>query len=208
MTLPRLYPIVDTALLAQRNCDPVEAAAALLDAGARILQFRHKGHYSRAVFAQAERIGVLCRQRAASYVVNDRADIAMLLEAGLHVGQNDLYPADARRLIGPHRMLGYSTHNESQLRDALAEPVDYLAIGPIFTTGSKQNPDPVVGVDELRRLRPLVHQPLVSIGGITLENAPLVYKAGADSIAVIGALFAEPCTPDSIRRQAALWLVL
>ncbi len=201
MTLPPLYPIVDTALLELRKIDPVYAAASLLEAGVRILQFRHKGHYSRSVFAQAQQIRDLCRSRGADYLINDRADIAMLLDAGLHLGQDDLSPVDARRLIGPSRILGFSTHNERQLRAALLEPADYLAIGPIFTTGSKENPDPVVGLDELRRLRPLVNCPLVAIGGITLDNAPAVYAAGADSIALISALFIEP-----IRDQATQWL--
>ena len=125
----------------------------------------------------------LCRENGTLLIVDDRADFALLLEAGLHVGQDDLSPRDARKLIGTEATLGYSSHNMGQLAAAGGEPVDYVAIGPIFATASKRNPDPVVGVDELGRLRPMIDQPLVAIGGITMENAPEVWSAGADSVA-------------------------
>lgn len=209
MTLPRFYPILDTAAVERAGCSLIEAAEALLDAGARVLQLRHKDHYSRALFAQAETLSSMCRDAGAQFMINDRGDIAMLLEgAGVHVGQDDLPPALARRVIGASRVLGFSTHNENQLRAALAEPADYLAIGPIFATGSKQNPDPVVGLDELRRLRPLLDRPLVAIGGITLDNAPAVYAAGADSIAVISAVCPPSATKAVIRQCALEWLQL
>ena len=112
----------------------------------------------------------------------------MLLGAALHLGQDDLAPSDARRILPATAIIGFSTHNEEQLRAGDAEPVDYLAIGPIFATGSKQNPDPVVGLDRLRALRTLTRKPLVAIGGITRELAPQVFEAGADSVAVIGDL--------------------
>ena len=172
------------------------------------MQLRHKEHYSRSVFADAEAVAALCRSAGVQFVINDRADIALLLDAGLHLGQDDLSPADARRVLGNQRPLGFSTHNESQLRAALLEPADYLAIGPIFATGSKQNPDPVVGLGELRRLRPLVNGSLVAIGGITLENAASVYAAGADSIAVISALYPMPASKSTIRQCAEQWLRL
>jgi thiamine-phosphate pyrophosphorylase len=192
MKLPAFYPIVDT----------VSAAEALLEAGARILQFRHKGFFSRSVFEEASRIAELCRSSGALFVVNDRADVAALLNAGLHVGQDDLSPVDARRILPAASMLGFSTHNEQQLSAGDLEPVDYLAIGPIFATGSKQNPDPVVGLDGLRKLRSLTKRPLVAIGGITRELAPKVFEAGADSIAVIGDLF-----PD-VRARAEEWITI
>ena len=207
-TLPRFYPILDIATLNRCGCPIAHAAEALLNAGAKILQFRHKGHYTRATLAEAEQIAALCDEAGAMFVVNDRADIAILLDAAVHIGQDDLAPADVRRLIGPARVLGYSTHNESQLLAATKEPADYLAIGPIFSTGSKENPDPVVGLEELRRLRAIVSCPLVAIGGVTLDSAPSLYAAGADSLAVIGALFAPPCTPAAIRDRAELWLHL
>ncbi len=113
-TVPKLYPILDTEALARRGCAVETAAEAMLESGARILQFRHKGHYSRAVFEQAERVAALVRRAGALFIIDDRADIALLLDAGLHVGQDDLPPCDARRLIGPGRMLGFSTHNPAQ----------------------------------------------------------------------------------------------
>lgn len=191
MEFPLFYPILDTGTVARRGVDLVSAAEQILDAGTRILQLRHKGFFSRDVFERAREIATLCRQAGAQFIMNDRADIAKLLGAGLHVGQDDLSPADARKVMGTALTIGMSTHNEAQLRAAAAEPVDYLAIGPIFGTATKLNPDPVVGISELRRLRPLTTRPLVAIGGITRENARSVIEAGADSVAVIGDLFPE-----------------
>jgi thiamine-phosphate pyrophosphorylase len=197
-TVPNFYPIVDTAA----------AAEAILEAGARILQFRHKGFFSRQVYEEAELIASLCRDAAALFVINDRADIAMLLGAGLHLGQDDLPPADARKIMPGDRIIGFSTHNAEQLRAGDRESVDYLAIGPIFATGSKQNPDPVVGIEGLRTLRPLTKKPLVAIGGITRKTARSVLEAGADSVAIIGDLYPQPPTKASIRARAEEWLAL
>ena len=192
MKLPAFYPVLDADRL-----PAVPAAEALLSAGARILQFRHKNFFSRQAFEEATRIAEMCRSAGALFVVNDRADVAALLNAGLHLGQDDLSPVDARRILPAASILGFSTHNEQQLSAGDLEPVDYLAIGPIFATGSKQNPDPVVGLDRLRKLRALTQKPLVAIGGITRALAPKVFEAGADSVAIIGDLY-----PD-IRAQAA-----
>jgi thiamine-phosphate pyrophosphorylase len=205
LRLPRFYPILDSALLEAHGLPLADAARALLDGGARWIQLRHKGHFTRKMFECAESIAALARGAGATFIINDRADIALLVDAGLHVGQDDLPPADARRLIGPGRVLGFSTHNEEQLLAAAAEPVDYAAIGPIFVTSSKGNPDPVVGVEGLRRLRSLTTKPVVAIGGITLESAPAVIAAGADSIAVIGALYAGAPDCETIRKRAAQW---
>lgn len=193
------YPVLDV----ERG---VWAAEAILEAGARILQFRHKGFFSRAVFEQAQRVAALCRDADALFVMNDRADIAKLLGGALHLGQEDLPPTDARKITDA--IIGFSTHNEQQLRAGDLEPVDYLAIGPIFQTSSKLNPDPVVGIEELRRLRALTRKPLVAIGGITRETAPTVLNAGADAIAVIGDLYPEPCTKASVRARAEEWLAI
>lgn len=208
VSLPRFYPILDTGLLDARGMSPEAAGSELLNAGARILQFRHKGHLSRSVFETARRVNGLCQRSGALFVMNDRADIARLLDAALHLGQDDLPPADARRILGPRSLVGFSTHNERQFRNAAAEPVDYLALGPIFQTGSKLNPDPVVGLDEFRRLRSLTALPLVAIGGITRDNARDVIAAGADAIAVIGDLFAGSCNAASIRMRAECWVEL
>jgi thiamine-phosphate pyrophosphorylase len=188
MKLPRIYPILDTASLMRREIPLEAAAAALLEGGAGILQIRHKGHWSRDLFDACRTVARLCREVGADWIVNDRADFALLLGAGLHVGQDDLPPREARKLMGPDAYVGFSSHNIDQLTAAGGEPVDYVALGPIFGTASKENPDAVVGVEELRRLRPLIEKPLVAIGGITIETAIEVLNAGADSLAVIGGL--------------------
>jgi thiamine-phosphate pyrophosphorylase len=205
MTLPRLYPILDTGALAARSVAPETAARAWLEGGARILQIRHKGHWSRETFAAAQTVAALCREYGALCLVDDRADFALLLGAGLHVGQDDLAPADARRVIGPAAVLGFSSHNAAQLCAAAEEPVDYVALGPVFTTSSKQNPDPVVGVPAVRECRALLAKPLVAIGGITRANARDVLAAGADSVAVIADLLPEPCTMESLRDRMMEW---
>jgi thiamine-phosphate pyrophosphorylase len=202
--IPRVYPILDTSALRRLNFNPVDFAAALLEGGARIVQFRHKGFWSRDVFAQASAIAGLCRQAGALFVVNDRADYASLLDAGVHLGQEDLAPRDAR-LVAADRLIGYSTHNAEQMRAAGSEPVNYLAFGPVFPTGSKERPDPVTGIDGLRQVRLLSQKPLVAIGGITLENAPLCWNAGADSVAVISALIPHPCTHPGVRECMEQW---
>lgn len=205
MAFPRIYPILDTEAMARRSCPVETAAEAMLEGGARILQFRHKGHFSRAVFEQAERVADLCRQAGALFIIDDRADIALLLDAGLHVGQDDLPPGEARRLLGPNRLLGFSTHNAAQFAAALREPVDYLAFGPIFPTFTKQSPDPVVGLGELRRLRAQTDRPLVAIGGICRATALEVLEAGADSVAVIHDLLPATCTFETLRARMEEW---
>ncbi len=204
--LPAFYPILDVETARRCAFEPVQAAEEILDAGAEILQFRYKGFFGRETMADLEKIVDLCRQAGALLVVNDRADLAALTGAALHLGQGDLPPTDARRITGTGRKIGYSTHNEQQLRAAASEPVDYLALGPIFGTSTKENPDPVVGVDELRRLRALTDRPLAAIGGITRANARSVIQAGADSVAVIGDLF--PSDRSSLRARVKEWLRL
>jgi thiamine-phosphate pyrophosphorylase len=203
--LPRVYPILDTATLERLSLDPVTAAAALIEGGARILQFRHKAFWSRDTFACAEQIAALCRGAGALFVVNDRADYAMLLHAGLHLGQEDLLPADARRVTGPSALVGFSTHNPDQMRAAQTEPVDYFAFGPVFATVSKERPDPVAGIEGLRAVRPLTAKPLVAIGGITRDNASNCWNAGAESVAVIADLFPAQCSARTLRDRMAEW---
>jgi thiamine-phosphate pyrophosphorylase len=194
MILPAFYPIVSNAATAE----------IVLEAGARILQYRNKEFFSRAAFEEASRIADMCRHAGALFVINDRADIAKLLDAALHLGQDDLAPVDARKILPAPAIIGFSTHNEQQLRAGDAEPVDYLAIGPIFGTQSKVNPDPVVGLDQLRTLRRLTQKPLVAIGGITRDLAPEVFAAGADSVAIIGDLHSGP----SLRERAKEWIAI
>ena len=200
MRLPRVYPILDTASLEERGIPLQTAAAAFLEGGAGILQIRHKGHWSRDFFEAAKQVARLCREEGARFIVTDRADFAMLLEAGLHLGQDDLSPRDARKLMGAEAEIGFSSHNVNQLSAAGGEPVDYVALGPVFLTASKRNPGPAVGVEEVRRCRALLDKPLVAIGGITRKNVLEVLNAGADAVAVIGDLLPGPeSTPPTAR---------
>ena len=209
MKLPRVYPILDSESLDRAGISIETAAAALIEGRAGILQIRHKGPWTRDFFAAARNVARLCRENGTPLIVDDRADFAMLLDAGLHIGQDDLSPRDARKLIGSDATLGYSSHNMSQLVAAGGEPVDYVAIGPIFATSSKRKPDPVVGVEEIRRCRPLIEKPLVAIGGITIENARDVWAAGADSVAIIGALLpTPPPTARALRQRMEEWAAL
>ena len=208
MRLPKVYPILDSETLGARGIAMDTAARAFLEGGAGILQIRHKGHWSRDVFETSKRIAAACREHGAILIVNDRADIAMLLEAGLHLGQDDLSPRDARRLMGADATIGYSSHSAPQLCAAGGEPVDYVALGPVYGTASKRNPDPVVGIEEVRRCRPLLEKPLVAIGGITLANAADVLRAGADSVAVIAGLLPETPTAQSLRERMEQWQLL
>ena len=191
LELPAFYPILDTAVLGRAGLDLLQAGRSLLEAGARILQLRHKGHFSRELFEVAGEMAAACREAGALFVVNDRADMAALLGCALHLGQEDLRPLEARTILPRPAVIGFSTHNEAQIRAAAEEPVDYLAFGPIFATGSKENPDPVTGLAGLRRIRGLTRRPLVAIGGVTLENAGQVLAAGADSVAVISGFLPE-----------------
>jgi thiamine-phosphate pyrophosphorylase len=205
MTLPRVYPILDTAALDRAGIGIVEAAEAFLEGGAEILQFRHKAFWSREIFAEAEKVAGLCRQANALFIVNDRADYAALLGAGLHLGQEDLAPTEARRVVSPGTPIGFSTHNPDQMRAAESEPVDYVAFGPIFQTASKEQPDPTVGIETLRTVRALTRRPLVAIGGITRDNAALCWKAGADAVAIIADLLPLSCTKQTLRDRMSQW---
>jgi thiamine-phosphate pyrophosphorylase len=208
MRLPPFYPIVDSALLEKRPMTCEAAAGALLAGGAKILQFRHKSQWTRGTLETARRISALCHTAGALFVVNDRVDFAMILHAAVHVGQDDLSPQDARKLMGSQATIGFSTHNESQLREAAESDADYLALGPIFGTASKEKPSPTVGLEELRRLRPLTNKPVVAIGGITLDRATAVLEAGADSLAVIGDLFPVDAMCSDVQRRAQEWVRL
>src|SRR5947209_13019186 len=139
--LPRFYPILDTAWLGERELPVIATAEALLEAGAKIVQYRHKDPWLQLHFDQAKKIAGLCHQMGVLFVINDRADYARLLGAALHIGQTDLPPVAARRVVSDE-VVGLSTHNEVQLTRGHEEPVEYLSLGPIFPTESKQRPDP------------------------------------------------------------------
>jgi thiamine-phosphate pyrophosphorylase len=163
----------------------------LADGGAIFVQLRDKHRSPADFYIEAKVALAVARQKSVTLIINDRVDIAMAIGAGgVHLGQEDLPPEAARRLLGDEAIIGYSTHNVSQAIDGAALPVDYIAIGPIFPTNTKANPDPVVGLDGLRGVRQALpaHMPLVAIGGITAENAATVIEAGADSVAIVSAL--------------------
>jgi len=189
--LPRLYAILDRACFADADSMLV-GAEQLLAGGVTLLQFRNKNGSARQMLDDSRRLRSLVGERA-SLFMNDRADLAVAAEcAGVHVGQDDLSSEAARHVIGSKLWLGVSTHNPEQLQAADATSADYLAIGPIFNTSSKEKPDPVVGLDGVRHARSLTRKPLVAIGGITRLNARSVIDAGADAVAVIADLRDEP----------------
>jgi len=191
--LPRFYPILDPAAAEAAGIAPLDLARIWVDAGVEIVQFRHKGAWNRRAFHLAAALGEIVQGAGARYIVNDRADVALLIRAdGVHLGQDDLPPRAARRLLGEERLVGFSTHNSEQLSSVDAEPADYLALGPIFATLSKRRPDPQVGLGRLARLRSRTPKPLAAIGGIRRSNAADVFAAGADSIAVISDLLDHP----------------
>lgn len=202
---PRFYPIVDTSVLRGSPFSPVELAEEAAAAGVRILQYRHKDNWTQAHFNEAKAIAAICRKAGILFIINDRADYAQLLGAGLHIGQEDL-PPPAARIVVPNAVIGFSTHNALQLRRAGDIAADYLSLGPIFATQSKERPDPVVGVDGLHALRVLATKPVVAIGGINLKNAADVLAAGADSVAVISGLLPDVPTRAELGQRFQEWL--
>ena len=196
MQSPRLYPILDAACFAAANAIFL-AAEELAASGVTLLQYRNKSGNAREMLDQARELKRRLGGRV-KLIMNDRADLCLAAEFdGLHIGQDDLSPEAARRIIGAGsqekpRILGVSTHNPEQLAEADKTSADYLAIGPVFATSSKANPDPVVGLEGVRRARELTRKPLVAIGGITRANARLVIDAGADAVAVISDLSRDP----------------
>jgi thiamine-phosphate pyrophosphorylase len=191
ITLPRLYAIVDPARFPDTRA-LCAAAQELIAAGVTLLQYRNKGGNARQMLDQAQELKRQVGTRA-KLVMNDRADLCVAAGFdGVHVGQDDLSVAGARKVIGPGLWLGVSCHNPEQVGVADQTSADYIAIGPVFETASKTNPDPVVGIEGVRRARALTVKPLVGIGGITRANARSVLEAGADSIAVISDLSRDP----------------
>jgi thiamine-phosphate pyrophosphorylase len=194
MVLPRLYAILDAGCFPDKE-SLLMAAQELAAGGCSLLQYRNKSGNARVMLEQARELKR--RLRSPSHpvrlIMNDRADLCLAAEFdGVHVGQDDLSPESVRAIIGAERWLGVSTHNPEQLLEADLTSADYLAIGPVFSTSSKERPDPVVGLEGVRRARALTRKPLVAIGGITRANAASVIEAGADSVAVISDLLREP----------------
>ena len=189
--LPRLYAIVDASL----HPDPQQIAVfcdELAAGGVTLLQYRNKLGSARQILEQACGLKLLLGE-SVKLIMNDRPDLAVAADFdGVHVGQDDLSPEGARRVIGEQLWLGVSTHNPEQLSLADATSATYLAIGPVFATASKDKPDPEVGLEGVRRARSLTGKPLVAIGGITRANCRSVMEAGADSVAVIADLINDP----------------
>lgn len=196
----RVYAIVDSGV--RSSVAPVDLAETLLDAGVRLLQLRAKLLATRDFCDLARAIGAACRRRSALFIVNDRADIARLVEAdGVHLGQTDLPPRDARRILGDDAVIGFSTHNLAQITAARDDDaLDYLAFGPIFATASKADADPRQGIEGLRAARAVTARPLVAIGGIDGDSAADVLAAGADAVAMIGALAKARDPAELLRR--------
>ena len=194
----RLYPIADT--LGDRSRSHLDIATAMLRGGARFLQLRVKDCGTSDFVDIARAVKQVADSMNATLIVNDRADIAKLIDAGgVHLGQEDLSPRAARALLGDGKIIGLSTHTLEQAQAAHVEPVDYIAFGPIFATHSKSRPDPVQGLDALRAVRRRVRLPIVAIGGITAASMPGVLDAGADAVAMIGEIVKAPSVELRVR---------
>ena len=189
--LPRLYPILDVDLCRARGLEPLAVLAAFLEGGATFLQLRDKTLSTAERLRLAEAAVSQARAAGARLIVNDRADIARLSGAdGVHVGQDDLSVDDVRRIVGPDAIVGLSTHDAAQIEAAARTSASYIAVGPIYSTATKDTGYSARGLDLVRRAV-LVGRPVVAIGGITLERAPEVFAAGATSVAVISDLLRE-----------------
>ena len=184
--LSGLYVILDSSVRPERPlADALKAAAA---GGARIFQYRNKMAAMKEAYSEALALRKIAVELGVTFIVNDRCDLALAIEAdGVHLGQDDLSYAEARKLLGGHKLIGLSTHNVQQVKAASQLKPDYIGFGPIFKPGSKQDHDPVVGIEGLKNIRPLTSLPIFAIGGIGLDQVRAVMHAGADGIAVISA---------------------
>jgi thiamine-phosphate pyrophosphorylase len=207
--LPRLYAILDAGCFADADA-LLGAAQDFVAAGCALIQYRNKSRNARMMLEHARELrkrlshpdavkgaasewGTQGVENSITLIMNDRADLCLAAGFdGVHVGQDDLSPESVRKIIGPDRWLGVSTHNPEQVAQADQTSADYIAIGPVFATASKDKPDPVIGLEGVRRARQLTRKPLVAIGGITRANAASVIEAGADSVAVISDLLRDP----------------
>ncbi len=189
--LPRVYPLTDVQLSGLSHAEQV---LRLSHGGASLIQLRDKDTPALDFYEQAEAAVAVAERIAVKLIINDRVDVALAVHAhGVHLGQDDMPPEAARRLLGPEAIIGYSTHTVEQALAARQLPIDYIAIGPIFQTSTKTDTSPVLGLDGLRAVRRATGEfPLVAIGGIRRANAAQVIAAGADSVAVISALLSDP----------------
>lgn len=187
---PSLYVVIDQDLL---DAPPDERAESLAASGVELIQYRAKHSKARDSFYTCARLADRFASRNARFIVNDRPDVAAMINAGgVHVGQEDLPADEARRICGPALWVGVSTHNLEQVRKANLTSANYVAVGPIFSTSTKERPDPTVGISFIREARKLTNKPIVAIGGITLEHVAEVYSAGADCVAVVRDILSAP----------------
>lgn len=191
LNLPKIYPITDTHLTKLSHAAQVEK---LIGGGANFIQLREKYASPEEFYGDAQTAIEIARQTGVKIIINDRVDIALALKAdGVHLGQDDLPPAKAREILGEKAIIGFSTHNVRQAIEAVELPIDYIAIGPVFATQSKENPDEIVGIEGVKTVRAAIGDfPLVAIGGITAENFREVFGAGADSLAIIKSVLFPP----------------
>lgn len=190
LTLPKIYPITDRQLSGLSHAEQVQR---LIDGGATFVQLREKHLRPIDFLREAEAASKVADNNRVTLIINDRVDIAMALGArGVHLGQDDMPVEAARRLVRDDALIGFSTHTQQQMEAAVRLPIDYVAFGPVFTTTTKQDHDPTVGLEQLRMVRSIAAEfPLVAIGGITAANVQGVLMAGADSIAVISSVVGE-----------------
>jgi len=191
LKLPRVYALTDVQLSGLPHAEQLEL---LSRGGASFVQLREKQMSALEFYEQAKAAVAVAARGGVQLIINDRVDVALAAGAGgVHLGQDDLPPEAARKLLGPHAIVGFSTHNIDQALAAVKLPIDYLAVGPIFQTTTKTDTFPVLGLEGLRAVRAAIGEfPLVAIGGITHANAPEAIAAGADSVAVISALLSDP----------------
>ena len=191
VVLPLLYPITDTYLSGLSHTEQVRR---MIAGGAKLIQLREKRASPEEFYRDAEKALQIAHNEGVKIIINDRVDIALALKAdGVHLGQDDLPPGEARKLLGNKAIIGFSTHNRQQAVAAVDFSVDYIAIGPIFATNSKENPDPVVGLEQLALIRKALQEfPLVAIGGITELNFRALFAIGVDSMAVINFILSDP----------------
>lgn len=202
LRLPRLYAIADAEMLSRRGMELRRFAEELRDAGVTLLQYRDKLAGEKEILQNAKMLTEIFRSTGCTLVMNDFPSLARLAGwSAVHVGQEDAAVAEARALLGQEAIIGNSTHTDQQVIAADVAGVDYIAIGPAFATSTKRDAEPVVGLEGVRRARSLTSRPLVAIGGITLENAASVIEAGADAVAVIGALLKPGAEPGVLARE-------
>jgi thiamine-phosphate pyrophosphorylase len=188
--LPKIYPITDSRLTKLTHVEQVQK---LIDGGAQIVQLRDKYASPKDFYESAKEALLIARKQNVKILINDRVDIALALRAdGVHLGQDDLPPEHARVILGERAIIGFSTHNLEQAVNAARLPINYLAIGPVYATRTKENPEQIIGIEGVKKVREAIGDfPLVAIGGINSENFRAVLDAGASSVAIISGLLSD-----------------